>query len=196
MTLDFLLKGLIVEKNMIKDIHSSPCIAEPSRLKYTAKLDKNLVDVMPVLFLSTLNSQITKTPVILSFTTQQHNFMIGENGTLAVTYVKDKEEITYINEKIIELINKAIKFRLSNRRNYDALVEKKKKLTPLLLYDLFPKTDCRECGEDSCFNYVAKIFTGEASYDACPYVETKSVLKMVAPVDLGWSLNIQVRATQ
>lgn len=187
---DLLLKGLLLGNSSVEDINTSPCIADSSRIKYMAKINRNLADVIPTLYLSTLNSQMTRDPLILSFTTQQHNFLLGEKGDLAVTYVKDMEQVDYINHKMIELINKGIKYRLTNRANLDALVERKKKLTPMTLHDIFPKTDCKECGEASCFNYAAKITTGEARYDACPYVEQESIKSVVTPVDLAWSIEL------
>ncbi|TFH17924.1 hypothetical protein E4H04_04215 [Candidatus Bathyarchaeota archaeon] len=187
---DLLLKEVLLEKNSVKDIDASPCIADPNRIKYTAKIGRNLDDVLPVLFLATLNSRLTRDPVMLSFTTQQHNFLLGEKGGLAVTFVKDKEEIQYINDKVIELINKAIKYRLTNHMNLEKFIEKKKKITPLSLYDILPKTDCRACSENTCFNYAAKILTGEARLDACPYLEHGVIRRFVTPVNLAWSLDL------
>ena len=172
---DLLLKGILLENISITDIDTSPCIADPDRIKYMAKITRDLSDVLPALFLSLPNSRLTKSPLTLSFTTQQHNIMMGEKGDLAVTYVKDRDEINYINEKIVELINKAIKYNLSHHAKLDSLIEEKRKLTPMTLYELFPKTNCKECGEETCFNYVAKIMSGEKSHEKCPYVESKLI---------------------
>jgi len=185
---DLLFKGILLENTTIEVLDISSCIADTSRIKYMAKIQRNLEDILPVLFLSTSNSKLTKKPLILSFTVQQHNFMLGQNGDLAVTYVKDEEEIDYINFKIIELINKGIKFSLSNRLKLEGLVEKKKKLTPMTVYDLFPKTNCRECGEDSCFNYAAKIMVGKAGYSMCPYLGGATIKSVVTPIDLKWRI--------
>ena len=185
---DLLLKGLLLEKTSIKDVEISPCFADPDRIKYMAKISRDLDDILPILFLSLPNSRLTKNPVILSFTTQQHNFMLGEKGDLAVTFVNDEEEVDYINGRIVELINKGIKYRISSHLKLDSLVEKKRKLTPLTLYEIFPKTNCKECGEETCFNYVAKIMSGEKSYDKCPHMDSKLIRKNISPIDLGWNI--------
>lgn len=185
---ELLLKGILLEKTSISDVDVSPCIADPDRIKFMAKIDRNLSDILPVLFLSQPNSRLTKTPLILSFTVKQHNFMLGEKGDLAVTYVKDKEEVNYINEKIIELINKGIKYNLSNHINTESMVEKKRKLTPMKLYELFPKTNCKECGEETCFNYVAKIMSGDKSYEKCPHVKPGLIKNNISPIDLRWGI--------
>jgi len=115
---------------------------------------------------------------------------MGEKGDLAVTYVKDRDEVNYINEKIIELINKAIKYNLSHKTKLDSIIEKKRKLTPMTLYELFPKTNCKECGEESCFNYVAKIISGKMSHDKCPCVDPNVIKKIIAPIELSWSIDL------
>ena len=185
---DLLLKGLLLENSDITDIDISPCIANPDRIKYMAKINRNLSDILPTLFLSLPNSRIAKNPPILSFTIKQHNFLMGENGDLAVTYVKDREEVSYINEKIIELINNGIRYKISTHMNLDQMIEKKRKLTPMTLYESFPKTNCKECGEKTCFNYVAKIMSGEKSHDLCPHVDSEHLKKDMTPIDLGWTI--------
>jgi len=185
---DLLLKGLLLVNSDIADIDISPCIADPDRIKYMTKVNRNLSDILPTLYLSLPNSRLTKNPPTLGFTVKQHNFMLGEKGDLAVTYVKDKEEIKYINEKIIELINKGIKYNISTNMNLDQMVEKKRKLTPMTLYESFPKTNCKECGEETCFNYVAKIMSGEKSYDLCSHVNSEHLKKDMTPIDLGWTI--------
>ena len=169
----------------------SPCIADPTKIKFMAKIDRALKDVLPALFLSTPNSKLTRTPMILSFTFSQHNFLIGENGDLAVTFVKDEDEVGYIVDRVIDLVNRGIKFNISNRVRLDGLAEEKRKLTPLTLYEMFPKSDCRECGESSCFNYVAKIFSGQAGYGLCPVVSAERIEKAMTPVRLGWSIRFE-----
>lgn len=185
---DLLLKEALLSRTDLEALDVSPCIADNSRNKFIGKINFDVKRILPVLFLSTLNSKLTKNPLILSFTVKQHNFMIGENGDLAVTFVKDEEEMEYILNKLVELLNKGIKYNLSNKVNIDTMVEKKKKLTPMSLYELFPKTNCKECGEETCFNYVAKIMSGEKSHEKCPYVESRLIKNKITPIDLKWSI--------
>jgi len=186
---DLLLKGLLTTREDCEVTDVSPCIADNTRIKFMGKINRSLGDVLPVLYLSTLNSKLTKSPMILSFTVEQHNFMLGQDGDLAVTYVKDEAETEYIVEKVVELVNRGIKFNVSNKRDLNRLFEEKKKLSPMSLYGLFPRTDCGECEEKSCFNYAAKVFTGETRPDKCPYVDKKSIESAITPVNLGWRIS-------
>ena len=90
---DLLLKGLLISREYCEVIDVSPCIADITRIKFMGKINRRLEDVLPVLNFATLSSKLTKDPMILSFTVEQHNFMFGANGGLAVTFVKDEDEI-------------------------------------------------------------------------------------------------------
>ncbi|HYA43147.1 MAG TPA: DUF3786 domain-containing protein [Syntrophobacteraceae bacterium] len=48
-----------------------------------------------------------------------------------------------------------------------------KRLTPIDLYKLTPKTNCRECGFASCFAFSTQVITGQASIEVCPHLEGK-----------------------
>jgi len=190
---DLLLKGLLVKREDCEVTDVSPCIADSTRIKFIGRINKSLGDVLPVLYLATRNSKLTNNPMILSFTVEQHNFMLGENGDLAVTFVKDDAEIGYILEKVVDLINKGIKFNLSNKRDLGRMIEEKKKLNPMSLYNVFPKTDCKKCGEESCFNYAAKVYSGELDTQRCPYIPSQTIERMITPVNLGWSIGFKER---
>ena len=52
------------------------------------------------------------------------------------------------------------------------LSEKKKtglkELSPIDIYKLLPKTNCKECGQDNCMAFATKIVNREVSIDQCP----------------------------
>ncbi|MEM4245739.1 MAG: acetyl-CoA decarbonylase/synthase complex subunit gamma [Candidatus Bathyarchaeia archaeon] len=44
----------------------------------------------------------------------------------------------------------------------------KKSISPIQIYKLLPKTNCKECGEDNCMAFAAKVANRELEIDACP----------------------------
>lgn len=52
------------------------------------------------------------------------------------------------------------------------------KLTGLKIQKLLPKTNCKECGSNTCLAFAMKLASGKASLDACPYAsdEAKATL--------------------
>lgn len=43
-----------------------------------------------------------------------------------------------------------------------------KELSPIDVYKLLPRTNCKECGEENCMAFAAKVVNREASIDNCP----------------------------
>jgi acetyl-CoA decarbonylase/synthase complex subunit gamma len=49
----------------------------------------------------------------------------------------------------------------------------KEMLSPLDVYRLLPKTICRQCGEDNCLNFAAKLVNREVTLEQCPPLLTR-----------------------
>lgn len=48
-----------------------------------------------------------------------------------------------------------------------------KELSPIDVYKLLPKTNCKECGEENCMAFATKVVNREVSIDKCPPLLTK-----------------------
>ncbi len=46
--------------------------------------------------------------------------------------------------------------------------EKSKKLSPLEVYNLLPKTNCKECGYPSCIAFATNLLLGKNKLEDCP----------------------------
>jgi len=52
-----------------------------------------------------------------------------------------------------------------------------KELSPIDIYKLLPKTNCKECGFDNCMAFAAKVVNREITIDKCPPLLTKQFEK-------------------
>ena len=43
-----------------------------------------------------------------------------------------------------------------------------KELSPIDVYKLLPKINCKECGQDNCMAFATKIVNREVNIDQCP----------------------------
>ena len=50
-----------------------------------------------------------------------------------------------------------------------------KRLTPLQLYKLTPKTNCGKCGLATCLAFATQVVVGQVELDACPYLDGEAV---------------------
>ncbi len=46
-----------------------------------------------------------------------------------------------------------------------------KRLTPMHLYKLTPKTNCKECGFETCLAFSTQVIVGQGDLDLCPYLD-------------------------
>ncbi|MDH5200824.1 MAG: hypothetical protein OEW93_08050 [Candidatus Bathyarchaeota archaeon] len=181
-----IFKGELVDDYALEIVHRSPCQADPARFKIIATLGRPLGEVLPIIFLSQPNSKYTRGESA-SYTFQRHNILVGHDGSVAITYIKDDEEMDALISKVIGTINRAIVYNLTHHAPLDDLVEKKKALSPMTLYGHFkriPEMDCGECGEKSCFGFAAKLYNGERNARDCPHVDTAEIEWELTPIKL------------
>ncbi|MCU0589515.1 MAG: DUF3786 domain-containing protein [Syntrophobacteraceae bacterium] len=50
-----------------------------------------------------------------------------------------------------------------------------KRLTPMHLYRLTPRTNCRECGFETCLAFATQVIVGQGDLDLCPYLDQEAV---------------------
>jgi len=186
---EILFADAIVKKIEIKEI--SPCTADPERIKFLAQADKPLEDVLPILYLAIPNAKYSEKLGALSYMYKQHLITIFANGRIGMTYVRDRNEADRLVEEARRLINRAFIYLKTNGKPSPEMVQAKKELTPVKIYELLPKTNCKMCGEQSCFAFAAKLLNGEKTLQDCPPLESKEcstfklqIEKMISPIKL------------
>ncbi|MEM2750440.1 MAG: (Fe-S)-binding protein [Nitrososphaerales archaeon] len=186
---ELLFADVIVRKIEIKEI--SPCTADPERIKFLAQADKPLEDVLPILYLAIPNAKYSEKLGALSYMHQQHLITIFANGRISMTYVKDRNEANQLVEKLRRLINRAIIYLKTYGKPNPETVQAKKELTPIKIYELLPKTNCKMCGEQSCFAFAAKLLNGEKTLQDCQLLDSKEysafkfqIERMISPIKL------------
>jgi ArsR family metal-binding transcriptional regulator len=186
---ELLFVDILVKKIEIKEI--SPCTADPERIKFLAQADKPLGDILPVLHLAIPNAKYSEKLGALSYTYQQHLITMFASGRIGMTYVKDRSEAEQLVEEARRLINRAFIYLKTRGKPSLEMVQAKKELTPVKIYELLPKTNCKMCGEQGCFAFAAKLLNGEKTLQDCPpldseeYVTNKvKIKKIMNPVKL------------
>ena len=122
---------------------------------------------MPILYLAIPNAKYSEKLGALNYTHQQHLITIFANGRIGMAYVKDRNEADQLIEEARRLINRALIYLKTHGKPSPEIVQAKKELTPVKIYELLPKTNCRMCGEQSCFAFAAKLLNGEKTLQDC-----------------------------
>ncbi len=82
---------------------------------------------------------------------------------IAADHLQSREQASEVIEKLVSLVNET----WENRSNIEPDVTTHELLQPLELYRLLPKTNCKACGEASCFNFALKLAAGQTDLPKC-----------------------------
>ncbi|MEM2921422.1 MAG: (Fe-S)-binding protein, partial [Candidatus Bathyarchaeia archaeon] len=160
-----LFPGRLVEKIEIREI--SPCMADPERIKFIAQADRPLDDVLSILYLYMPNSNYSESLAMVSYKQSQRLITVFANGKISMTYVKDRQEAERLVEELRGILNRAIVHYISKGRPDPKLIEAKKRVNVKTVYELLPRSDCKECGEAGCYAYAIKLVNGDADLEKC-----------------------------
>lgn len=174
--------GIYIEK--FEEVDRSPCLADPERFKIVAKTDKKLESILPILFLAAPNARYSEASKTTSYSFDRHNVVVGYNGEVAVTWIKDDDELDNLKKRITDLLNRCLAYQAAHPKIPYSLIEEKKKLNPMILNKKLPQTNCKECGESGCFTFASKLFLGEKSAENCPYADVAGMKRLLQPITL------------
>jgi ArsR family metal-binding transcriptional regulator len=82
---------------------------------------------------------------------------------ITISYLPDRDTATLQLEKIIAEINRI----WMDRQNLTPVHTPRKRLIAMEVYQLLPQTNCKLCGQATCFAFASKITVGEADIKAC-----------------------------
>ena len=177
-----LFPEVLVRKIEITEI--TPCLADAERIKFLAQTDKPLGDILPILYLYIPNAKYSEKLGALSYNHQRHLVTMFSTGKIGMTYVKDRNESEQLIKEAKNLINRAFIYFKTHEKLDQKLLESKKEHSPIKIYEKLPKTNCKECGENSCYNFAVKLSAGEQNLHQCPYLNASEFEKMFYPIKL------------
>ena len=167
------------------DLHLAAPGCEPGAEYWnaTARFADDLSEVFPY-----LNAQWKD--VIFSPAAGQLTWRFGEHAVavksheITISNLPDRDTATIEMEKIVAEINRI----WMDRQNLTPLYTPRKRLVAMEIYQLLPQTNCKLCGEASCFAFATKITVGEVQVQACtplfdeePYAgKRQALLEMLA----------------
>lgn len=82
---------------------------------------------------------------------------------ITISNLPDRDAATIEMEKIIAEINRI----WMDRENLTPLHTPRKRLVAMEVYQLLPRTNCKLCGQASCFAFATQITVGGADLQAC-----------------------------
>ncbi len=145
-----------------------PCIADSTKFRTIANMAPALGGVLKVLepifprsrYSDRIGALITQKGEVIT--------TIYGTGKVTITMVKNEGEAKEMLDSLKDTINEAI------AKGVAPTPREKVRVEPMEIYNYLPKTDCKDCGEQSCYTFAIKLMAGELPLDKCtPLKEAK-----------------------
>ncbi len=139
-----------------------PCLAEPGKLIVTGKPNRPLSEVIP--YLATLPGIIAYNPATLTLTFRRPSgFMTLYPDKVYITQVKDTEE----GLELLAALKEAVNAVWEQRSSLMAVTAGKRAPRHLDIWELLPRTNCRQCGEATCLAFAVGLLQQKRKLNEC-----------------------------
>ncbi len=145
-----------------------PCIADTSKFRIIARLEPGLGGALKLL--EPIFPRARYSEKIGALIIQKGNILITlySTGNATMTMIGSKDEANAILKSLKETINEAI------AKGVTPVPREKVKVDHMEIFKYLPKTDCKICGEQSCYSFAVRLVGGETSLEKCtPLLEPR-----------------------
>jgi ArsR family metal-binding transcriptional regulator len=162
------------------EVFTPPCDPGAERFAAIARLQVDISGALPLLNATLDGAVYHRQTNALTWKKDGHHiaFHAMEIGT---SNVEDKEAAIKELDGLISLVNRTWERREEITPDY----ETHQRPTPMAVYELLPKSNCKLCGEPTCFTFALKLATSQRKLEACPvlfeqpYAEQLAALQAV-----------------
>jgi ArsR family metal-binding transcriptional regulator len=152
--------------------HTRPCLAEPGKLVIVGKPSRTIDSVFPL-----LNAML---PNVISYNPRASALVLRRkpgfitllaNETI-ITQVKDADEGLVLLDALRDLLNQT----WEQRETIEPRNEERRTPRPLDVWELLPRTSCRQCGEATCMAFGFALLEARRRMEECvPLLEANAV---------------------
>ncbi len=176
---------MLIEKYEL-EVFTPPCEPGAERFSAIARLPNDIREVFPYLN-AVLRGAIYEPSVPSVRWTKAGHYVVFQPTQIAVSNVEDRDAAIKEIEGIIALVNRIWEQRDQIEPSYEV----RRRPTGLEVYKLLPRTNCKACGEASCFAFANRLAAGQVQLEACrplfedpQYAQQREKLAAMLDVDL------------
>jgi ArsR family metal-binding transcriptional regulator len=155
--------AMILIEQYTVEVFTPPC--EPGAERYAAKahLGTDISAVLPYLNATLRGAVYHRAANALTWKKGGHNLAFHARE-VATSNVEDKPAAIKELEGLIALVNRTWDRRAEIAPDF----ETHQRPTPMAVYQLLPRTNCKRCGEPTCFTFALKLAAAQKQLADCP----------------------------
>ncbi len=153
---------MLIEKFDV-EVFTPPC--EPGAERYAAKarLTTDISEALPYLNATLRGAVYLPEAAALTWKKAGHNIAFHAYE-IATSNVEDRDGAEKELKGLIALVNRTWERRAEITPDHTT----RQRPTPLAIYKLLPNTNCKQCGEPTCFSFALKLAASQKKLADCP----------------------------
>ena len=145
------------------DIFTPPCEPGAERYAARARLTVDISEVLPYLNATLRGAVYLPEAKALTWKKGGHNIAFHAYD-VDTSNVEDREGAEKELKGLIDLINRTWERRAEITPDHTT----RRRPTPMAIYKLLPNTNCRLCGESTCYSFALKLVVSQKKLSDCP----------------------------
>lgn len=159
---------MLITKYQI-EVYTPPCEPGAERFAARARLDVDISPVFPFLNAVLKGAIYHRKANAITWKKGGHNIAFHPYE-IATSNVENQSAAEKEIRGLIELVNRTWERRGEIEPSY----KERKRPTPMDVYRHLPRSNCKECGEPTCWTFALKVIAGQHSLFDCPTLKELS----------------------
>ncbi|MBF8284470.1 MAG: 4Fe-4S protein [Anaerolineales bacterium] len=170
---------MLIEKYDL-EVFTPPCEPGAERYSAIARLTTDISPAFPYLNATLRGAVYNPAANALTWKKGGHNLAFHAYQ-IATSNVEDRDAAIREIDGLIKLVNRVWEQRTEITPDY----ETHQRPTPMAVYKLLPQTNCKQCGEPTCFTFALKLAASQKQITDCPplsepkYAERRAALQTI-----------------
>ncbi len=144
------------------DVFAPPCEPGAERWTVRAALDDDIGDALPYLNAVLKGAIYNHSARALTWRMGGHAIAVRPRE-IAISNLRDKDAAATEVQRVVDIINRT----WERRAEITSSVEMRQRLKPMDVYKLLPATNCKACGQPTCFTFALKVTASEIEIEQC-----------------------------
>lgn len=150
-------------ENYDLEVFTPPCDPGAERYAARARLTADISGVLPYLNATLRGAIYHPGANALTWKKGGHN-IVFHAYEIATSNVEDREDAEQEIKGLIDLVNRTWKRRAEIKPDTTT----RQRPTPMAIYKLLPNTNCKQCGEPTCYSFALKLTASHKTLVDCP----------------------------
>ena len=153
---------MLVEKYEV-EVFTPPCEPGAERYAARARLVNDISEVLPYLNATLRGAIYHREANVLTWKKGGHNVAFHAHE-IAISNVPDRDVAENELKSLIELVNRT----WDRRAAITPDTTTRQRPTPMAIFKLLPRTNCKLCGEPTCYSFALKLAASKKRPVECP----------------------------